>query len=207
MPKTTDDLEAVRIIVDALEGFDPNDEQRIFRWAAEKLGLPQPFGATGLAAGHGVSLLSPAGQGDRPSPLAPASGTVRDIRSFIASKKPRSDIQFAAAVAYYYQFEAPEPQRKSAINKDDLQDACRKAGRKRLVNPRATLNNARFLGLLDKAEEAGAFSINSVGENLVAMTLPGNGDSNGGPEKRPSRRNAAKQPTEAKTFAKKATKA
>ena len=29
-------------------------------------------------------------------------------------------------------------------------------------------------GLLDKAER-GAFSINTVGENLVAVTLPGNG--------------------------------
>ena len=35
-----------------------------------------------------------------------------------------------------------------------------------------TLNNAKNQGYLDSAER-GAFQINSVGENLVAMTLPG----------------------------------
>jgi hypothetical protein len=52
-------------------------------------------------------------------------------------------------------------------------------GRDRLKKPIWTLQNARTLGLLDKAEDPGAFSINTVGENLVAMTLPGDG--NGAP--------------------------
>lgn len=43
MSKPGDDLDAVRAIVEVLQDFDAREQQRIFRWAAEKLGLPQPF--------------------------------------------------------------------------------------------------------------------------------------------------------------------
>src|SRR5229473_6579890 len=46
----SDDLEAVRTIVAALEGFDAKDKERILRWAREKLGLAQ----------HSSGLPSPA---------------------------------------------------------------------------------------------------------------------------------------------------
>jgi len=39
MTKPTDDLEAVRVVAEALQGFDANDQERIVRWAREKLGL------------------------------------------------------------------------------------------------------------------------------------------------------------------------
>jgi hypothetical protein len=39
-------------------------------------------------------------------------------------------------------------------------------------DPNKTLNNAKGLGYLDSPER-GQFTINTVGENLVAMTLPG----------------------------------
>jgi hypothetical protein len=110
-----------------------------------------------------------------------------DIKTFISNKQPRRDVQFAAAVAYYYRFEAPQAERKDAINKDDLQEATRRAGRERLGNPLQTLNNAHTLGLLDRGSDKGTFTINSVGENLVAMTLPGDGATSSKPQgkKRP----------------------
>ena len=83
----------------------------------------------------------------------------------------------AAVVAYYHRFEAPPAERKDAINKDDLQEAMRLAGRPRFKDPAKTLNNAHILGLLDKGSEKGTYTLNSVGENLVAMTLPGGGNS------------------------------
>ncbi len=43
MTKPTDDLEAVRIVAEALQGFDAQDQERIIRWAREKIGLvPSP---------------------------------------------------------------------------------------------------------------------------------------------------------------------
>jgi hypothetical protein len=167
-----DDLEAVRVLVERLQQFDAKDQERILRWTREKLGLP-------------VAVQSTAGQGstsDRREhattpTIHPGSGTRKDIKGFVAEKNPASDNQFAAVVAYYYRFEAPEDKRKESITSQDLQEACRQAGRERLHNPAMTLNHAHSVGLLDRAAERGAYKINSVGENLVAMTLPGEGRS------------------------------
>jgi len=92
-----DDLETVRTVVKAVEPFqEDEDRKRILRWAAEKLSLPEPFAGGGQVVPRGA-------QGRETSPIpevAPpetSSGAATDIRSFIESKKPRSDIQFTAA--------------------------------------------------------------------------------------------------------------
>lgn len=156
-----DDLEAVRIIVKALEGFAPNEQERIMRWAREKVGL------TTIPA---LTTTSPTQSSNTESTFSESKGV--DIKSFVDSKNPPNDVQFAASVAYYYRFEALAGSRKDSITSTDLQDACRMTVRKRLKNPGQTLRNAHKLGLLDKATESGYYVINSVGENLVAMTLP-----------------------------------
>lgn len=45
MSKPNDEFEATRTVVDTLKDFKQPEQQMIFRWAAEKLGLPQPFGS------------------------------------------------------------------------------------------------------------------------------------------------------------------
>jgi hypothetical protein len=109
--------------------------------------------------------------------VVPATGQKVDIRSFIQTKSPSNDVQFAAAVAYFYAFEASPDARKHEINAADLQDATRQANRPRLKEPRNTLGNANRLGYLDKGGSRGTFQINTVGENLVAMALPATGAS------------------------------
>lgn len=115
---TPDDYEAVRIVVATLEPFEANDQERILRWAREKLGL------AAVAATSSGEAKPEHTAGEKP-PAATAKAP--DIKSFIDNKKPQSDSQFAAAVAYYYRFEAPEPQRKDIISAADLQEACRQA--------------------------------------------------------------------------------
>ncbi|MGH9527110.1 MAG: hypothetical protein ACRD2F_10575, partial [Terriglobales bacterium] len=160
-----DDLDAVKAIVEAVKDLAPRDQQRVFRWAAEKLGLPASRGEVDEPA---------AGADARPRAL---SGGV-DIRTFVDRKNPASDVQFAAVVAYFYRFEAAEGERQDSVSAADLQEAARKAGRRRFGNPRQTLWNAVSVGVLDNAGR-GQFRINTVGENLVAMTLPRS--ANGGP--------------------------
>jgi len=166
MADKPDDLDAVRILVSTLEPFDTGHQERIIRWAREKLGLltdkdqqSQPEEKT-TGQDKGEQRQQTGGQHSQ------------DIKTFITAKNPGNDIQFAATVAYFYQFEAPAPSRKDSITAEDLQDACRKIGRKRLTNPSQTLRNAHNLGLLDRSDKPGVFSVNTVGENLVAMTLP-----------------------------------
>jgi hypothetical protein len=166
MTKVADDLDAVRTIVGTLEPFGPEDQERIIRWAQEKLGLqPTPQSALATATRPLTAELQKAES-------VPA-GQASDIKTFVAEKNPTSDNQFAATVAYYYMFVAPESERKESVSGDDLQEACRLVGRKRLNKPGQTLINAHYAGLLDKAGDRGRYALNTVGENLVAMALPG----------------------------------
>lgn len=168
MSKSKDDLEAVRSVIEALDGFDQNDQERIIRWAKEKLGLGETSIAVPIATSHSASQ-SP------PFPELHKERSNADIKSFVLSKDPKNDQHFAATIAYYYRFEAPPEQRKDEITSSDLQEACRQAKRARLQNPGQTLRNAHQGGLLNKGAETGAYAINTVGENLVAMTLPTSG--------------------------------
>ncbi len=96
--KPTDDLEAARAVVEAIEGSEANDQRRIFRWVAEKISLPEPFQVAEALhptppvehAPHHPLVLTGA------KAAAPHS---QDIKSFVAAKSPRSDVQFAAALA------------------------------------------------------------------------------------------------------------
>ena len=85
MSAPKDDLEAVRAVVEAIKDFKSDEQQRIFRWVAEKLGLPQPF----AAAIHAVAQSS----GTPPPALVPpaslpppASVGTKDIKTFVPRK-------------------------------------------------------------------------------------------------------------------------
>jgi len=167
--KSADDFDAAKKIFDELKALDKERQERVLRWVAETLGHDVAHSGAGQSGGSVP-----------PAPLHPPltvaqPGGAKDIRTFVTEKNPSSDNQFAAVVAYYYRFEAPAQQRKNTISGSDLQEAARLAGRKRLSNPRQTLKNAKALGYLDNPGR-GEFAVNTVGENLVAMTLPGGGE-------------------------------
>lgn len=184
MAKPADDLAAVRAVVDSLRPFEPSDQERIIRWAREKLGL----------ASSSELNVEPSGRLEIAPPVSqPATGRPagRDLKTFVTEKNPKTDAQFAATVAYYYQFEAPPEKKKTPITAEDLQEACRLVDRDRLKHPGQTLRNAFQSGLFDR-NKTGNFTLNSVGENLVAMTLPGGGEAKS-PRKSPGRRAKAKK--------------
>lgn len=160
LPK--DDLEAVRIIVDALEGFNVEDSERVIRWAKEKLGLKTPT----LSGEEFPSVVK------APIEVKEQGLARKDIKTFIQEKTPKSERQLAAVIAYYYAFEASPNERKDSIGASDLKEACRQANVNRPKDAIRTLINANHAGYLDKAGEPGKYKINTVGENLVAMILP-----------------------------------
>jgi hypothetical protein len=188
MTTSGNDFEIAKAVADRLKGIEKERQQRILRWVAESLNLD--FGIAlamerrgGETAGHsGPTTPAPAD----PHLLQRQHGRM-DIKSFVDSKKPKSDVQFAAVVAYYYRFEAPVETRKDPIDAEVFQEAARLAGRRRLPKPLVTLNNAKMLGYLDSSER-GKFRINSVGENLVAMTLPGGSRENAREKARSAKR-------------------
>jgi len=173
MTSHENDFDAAKAVVDQLKGLDKERQQRVLRWVAESLNLQlapsAPADHTTREAGRGVAADE---QVRGQAPLHQTQKRAADIKSFADSKQPKSDVQFATVVAYYYRFEAAPENRQDSINAQTLQEAARLAGRRRPPDPKTTLNNAKRLGYLDSADR-GQFRINSVGENLVAMTLPG----------------------------------
>ena len=192
----TNHFDAAKSIVEALKGLDKPSQALAMRFASETLGL-QSVGTAQVPVAP-VNAAPPA----PPQPGSQGATHSTDIRQFTAAKSPKSDQQFAAIVAYFYAFEASEANRKESIDAEILKDAARLAERKRLKNPLATLNNAKNSGYLDSAG-SGKFRINSVGENLVAMALPGN-DSEASPKRKAKKKvSVTKKKTQTEKNAKK----
>jgi len=178
------DFDIAKAISDLLREKDKDRQGRILRWVAESLEIS--FQSPTPATPNVATANAPITGGGETSGL-PKSAP--DIKTFIENKKPRSDVQFATATAYYYRFESSPDQRRDSISADVLQDAARLAGRQRFVQPLMTLNNAKNQGYIDQVGR-GAYRINSVGENLVAMTLPNTGE-NAAVLKRAAKKRAA----------------
>ena len=167
-------LDAAQKIVAELQGMKQEDQQLAIQFATQTLRL---VGFTPPASQQSPSIAPT----QTPSIPVPSAGRSTDIKSFTDTKSPKTDTQFTAVVAYYYQFEAPPDARKSEIDVEVMKEAARQA-RRHQRKWIFTLTNAKNAGYLDSAG-GGKFKLNAVGENLVAITLPGNGASsavNGG---------------------------
>lgn len=172
---TKSPLDAAQKIVSELTGMTADQQALAVKFAIETLGLEPPASLVPPAKPSVQVTTRPTAQ--TPSSLAHSA----DIRAFTEIKAPKSDQQFTAIVAYFYQFEAKPDQRKETIDADTMKEAARLAGRPQVQRWNMTLTNAKNAGYLD-AVGNGQYKLSSVGENLVAITLPGNGGS--GSEKR-----------------------
>lgn len=165
--KKNDDLETVRVIAEALEPFTEEERERIIRWSRERIGMPGSQTIESNITSQTPPLAA--------APQSIVSNGSRNIKSFVQEKKPRSDVQFATVAAYFYRFEASENEKKETIGAKDLQDAGRQARGYGFKDALKTLTNGVGLGYFDRSGR-GEFVLNAVGENLVAMVLPGDAD-------------------------------
>ena len=187
-------LDAAQKIVAELTGMTSEHQSLALKFAIETLGLQLP-GASLPAAASPVHSSQPT-----PPPTVNNADHSADIRSFTAMKAPKSDQQFTAVVAYFYQFEAKPADRKEMIDADIMKEAARLAGRPQVARWNMTLTNAKNAGYLDAAG-TGKFKLSSVGENLVAITLPGSGEPGRGKsnsankksKKKPSKKSVKKE--------------
>lgn len=187
---TKSDFMAAEEIKAILHGRDKTEQERIIRWVTESLGLVAvPSKITGTSAPPAVVPAVPPGHAH---PAVTPHQRSKDIKTFVNEKNPKSDVQFAAVAAYFYRFESSPGERKEVILPQDLDQAGRQARGYSFKNARTTLNNAVRLGYFDRSGD-GQFKLNAVGENLVAMTLPGaSGDPNGGKARRVKRKRKAR---------------
>jgi hypothetical protein len=159
-------LQAAQNIVSELTGMTPEHQSLALKFATETLGLQLPTATSSAAVPLVHSPQLP------PLQAASSAGHSTDIRSFTEMKAPKSDQQFTAVVAYFYQLEARPDDRREAIDADVMKEAARLAGWPQVQRWNMTLTNAKNAGYLDGAG-SGKFKLSSVGENLVAITLPG----------------------------------
>jgi hypothetical protein len=162
-----------------LNGREKSEQERIMRWIGESLGLTTaPSGPSGIG-GLPPATPSPAGPPGTQVTHPPEPKRSKDIRSFMGEKNPKSDVHVAAVIAYFYRFEASQPDRKETLTATELDDASRQARGYGFKVPRVTLNNACLTGYFDRVGR-GRFKLNAVGENLVAMALPSTSDDTAG---------------------------
>jgi len=109
MTKPTDDLEAVRAIVDALQGFEAGDQERIIRWAREKLRLVESPAPPLPAPVRPIT--SPAAL-DRPAPPAttPAPGKLEIVERPAVEPPNVEQPVVERRVVSVPQVQAPEPE-------------------------------------------------------------------------------------------------
>ncbi len=191
--RTQSDFVAAEQIKGILRGWEKTEQERIIRWVSESLGLAVTPGTTGGHVPPPMPSVPPSSARMRRHRRAvPAGGPLKGIEAFVSEKKPKSDQQFAAVVAYFYGFEAPQAERKDTITSADLQEAAHLVGWRRFRQPSVTLNNAVSQGYLDRVGR-GTFRLNPVGENLVATTLSGPVGEGAGP--RPAKKRRARKKT------------
>lgn len=183
--ETKSPLDAAQKIVDVLQNMTMENQSLALQFAMQTLRLAAPTVSPLPASAQTSSHLTL-------GTTTPNTGNPPDIKSFVEAKAPKSDQQFAAVVAYHYQFEAPESQRKDYIDAKAMKEAARLVKWSQKKDWNMTLNNATRSGFLNRAER-GAFSLSSVGENLVAITLPENESSTGNNSGRPGRKSTKKK--------------
>ena len=162
-------LAAAQKIVAELQGMSPENQSLAVQFAMQTLRLAPP-------TAHAAATPPRDHQYDpRAHAAAGSLGQSTDIKSFTSAKSPQSDQQFTAVVAFYNQFEANPSERKNVIDAATMKEAARLAGWPQVERWTMTLTNAKNAGYLNTAGR-GKYTLSSVGENLVAITLPGKGN-------------------------------
>jgi len=150
--------QAIDEITSILKALDPNSRTIIIRTICDHLDIPFI-------------------EKDQSKPVREESHVSRgpsDIRSFKEEKNPSSANEMAAVVAFYLSELAPEQNRKTDVDVEDIIQYFKQAS---FPLPRVTqqlLVNAKNAGYFDSIG-SGKYKLNPVGYNLVAHKLPRSG--------------------------------
>lgn len=148
------DLEALGIICEALERVEEPKRLWVLQTAVSRMGA----GVQDVAGGPS----SP--PGSVPTPLAGLpSGATTSVRNFIRVKRPASDVQHVACLAYFLTHQRQQPEFK----KKDIEAVHRESGGPSMDLHRALDNATRFNGYLSPVG-GGKKQISTKGEDVVA---------------------------------------
>lgn len=161
--KADRELDAIGVILAALEPLDGESIKRVLDYVFGRLSIARP---TSSSASPPIAV-APAPQG-RDTVHSARHLSIRDLKE---EKKPTSSNQMAALVAYYLSEMAADSERKDAINASDLERYFKQAGFKLPKVISQALPNAAAAGYFEPAG-GGVYRLNPVGYNLVVHGLP-----------------------------------
>jgi hypothetical protein len=163
MPSTSGDseIQAIEQVIGALDPLDADARTRVLEYAFKRLGI----NGFDLPTATPAPDLTPSTQ--TPAPVQ----AVADIRTLREEKQPKSANEMAAVAGYYLSEVAPEHERKTEIGTSDIERLFKQAQHRLPEAPGKTLPNAAAAGYFDSAGR-GLYTLNPVGHNLVAHSLP-----------------------------------
>ncbi len=170
MPEQNPDLElnAIQAILSALESLDDESRQRVISYILQRMKLSVSMNSQVASSGTALPSSVPSIQ---PTVAQTPASSVTDIRTLKTQKKPRSANEMSALVAYYLAELAPVEERKTSIDRADIEKYFKQGGFALPKAIRQTLINATKAGYLDSIGD-GKFKLNPVGYNLVVHGLP-----------------------------------
>lgn len=162
------ELNAIQIILSALEPLDDEARQRVFNYVLQRTKLSAVTNFSNITDSlDAKSNLSNA----QPEAIQSSVATITDVRTLKNQKNPRSANEMAALIGYYLAELAPVDERKSSIDRSDIEKYFKQAGFALPKIAKQTLINAARAGYLDSAGD-GKYKLNPVGYNLVVHGLP-----------------------------------
>lgn len=151
------ELTAIQSIMSALAPLEPEAQQRAFAYVAMRLRI-----SSAVTSDAGFASLSP-GVSAPPMQI--------DIRTLKEQKTPRSANEMCAVIGYYLTEIAPIEERKSTINRRDVEKYFKQAAFQLPQVLKQTLPNAAKAGYFDLVGR-GEYKLTPVGHNLVVHSLP-----------------------------------
>lgn len=162
--------QAIDEIIEALESLNDVSRPTAIKAACEHLEID-------------FSLQSESQEGDssanidknstKPPPVTPPAQhpPASNVRSLKEEKDPKTAQEMACVVAYYLESLAPPNEKKSDLNKADLDKYFKQAKYPLPSRVSQVLVDAKAAGYLDSAGR-GKYKLNPVGHNLVVHSLP-----------------------------------
>jgi hypothetical protein len=146
------ELTAMSAAHDALAGLDPEKQRRVLVWLAQKLDLS----GAGPTTQPGSPILTP-----QLSPSS-ASGTLGSPKQFVAQKRPTTDTERVAVLAYFL----TNARSTNEFKTKDISAVNKEAAQRAFSNSPYAVDNATKSGYLAPASK-GAKQITTRGEALV----------------------------------------
>jgi len=203
MENVDKEFTAMQDIVKSLQGLDEEARERVLTYVFGRLGISlnspaisTKYNTTTQIRPFESSELSIEQQGE-----GLITRAFKDIRTLKDEKNPATAVEMAVLVAYYLEELAPESEKKSEVETNDVTIYFKQAGYPLPKTPKMTLVHAKNAGYFE-SKDRGIFKLNPVGYNLAAYTM-GKGEVK---KPRAARKKVTKKPVTKKASKKIVTK-